>query len=107
MFPVSISYYVLPNPKLLRARSASKKNLDDWMDNGREESYFPKVDFSCFKCKYPVTLRGIDVFERAKENLKIGVTVLQYETEFEEGEHSNEKGVIFPVRAPSIKSVKH
>jgi hypothetical protein len=33
--------------------------------------------------------------------------MLQYKTEFEEVEGLDKKGVIFPVRAPSIESVMH
>jgi hypothetical protein len=33
--------------------------------------------------------------------------MLQYDKEFEEGQSSDKKGVLFPVRAPSFESVKH
>ena len=48
----------------------------------------------------------MDMFEWADENLNIGVTVSQYGTEFEEGERSNKKGVLYPLRARSIEAVK-
>ena len=48
-------------------------------------SEFPKVDFNCLKGHYPVTLKGIDIFERVNEHLMIGVSVLQYDTEYEKG----------------------
>jgi len=63
---------------------------------------FPKVDFNCLNGQYPVTLKGIYVFEQANEHLKIGVNVLQYDTEFEEGERKDKNGEMFPMRAPSI-----
>jgi hypothetical protein len=68
---------------------------------------FPKEDLNRLNGQFPVTLRGIDFFERADAHLKIGVIVLQYETEFEEGQRSDKKGVLFTVRAPSIELVKH
>jgi hypothetical protein len=88
-------------------KDASKKKLDELTVNGREGAKFPIVDFNCLNGQFPVTLKGIDIFERANAHLKIGVTVLQYETEFGEGHRSDKKGVLFPVRAPSIESVEH
>ena len=82
---------------------ATKTLLYNYAVNGSPN--FPKVDFNCLNDQYPVTLNGITIFERANAHLKIGVTVLQYETEFEGGDRK--KGVIFPVRAPSIESVEH
>ena len=62
-----------------------------------EKSKFLIVNFNCLNDQCPVTLEGIDIFERANTHLKIGVTVLQYEIEFEEGHRSDKKGVLFPV----------
>jgi hypothetical protein len=89
------------------ACDASKKNLDYRAVHGKEGSDFPPVDFSCLAGNFPVTLRSIDIFEPANANLSIGVNALHYETEFKEGMRSNNMGVIFPVRDPSIESVKH
>jgi hypothetical protein len=49
--------------------NATKRKLDDWADNGREGSDIPKVDFSCLKGKYPVKLKGINIFGRANIDL--------------------------------------
>ena len=48
-------------------------------------SKFPKVDFNCLKRYYTITLKGIDIFERVDEHLMIGVSVLQYDPEYEKG----------------------
>ena len=39
---------------------------------------FPKVNFNCLNGQNTVTLKGIDIFERANEHSQIGVSVLQY-----------------------------
>jgi hypothetical protein len=67
--------------------------------HGKEESDFPPVDFSCLAEKFHIALRAIDIFERANAHFNIGVTVLQYETEFQKGVRFHKKRVIFPVRA--------
>jgi hypothetical protein len=74
---------------------------------GRQGADFPTVDFTWIEGKYPVTLRSINIFERVNAHLNIGVTVVQYETEFEDGARSPMKWVLFPVRGPSIELVKH
>jgi hypothetical protein len=80
--------------------------LDKLTVNG-DGSKFPKVDLNCLNDQFPIILTGIDILQRVNAYLKVGVTVLQYETEFEEGQRSDKKGVLSPVRAPSIESVKH
>ena len=55
----------------------SNTKLDKLVLNGQGESAeFPKVDFNCLNGQYPVTLKGMDIFEWAIENLKIGVILL-------------------------------
>ena len=43
----------------------------------------------------------------AHENLKLGVSLLQYDTEFEDGESKDKKGAIYSVRALSTESLKY
>ena len=48
--------------------------MDNLALNGSGEgSEFAKVDFNCLKGQYPITLQGINIFQRANEHLKIGV----------------------------------
>ena len=57
--------------------------LDNFAVNGGPK--FPKADFNCINRQYPASLKalkGINTFERANEHLKIGDTVLQYDTDF-------------------------
>ena len=56
---------------------------------------------------YAIIIKGINIFERANEHLKIGFTVLQYDTEFDKDERKDKKGETYLMRAPSIESVKH
>jgi hypothetical protein len=74
------------------ARDASKKNLEYWAVHGKVGSDFSPVDFTCLERKFPVTLRFFNIFEKANAHLNIGVTVVQYETEFADGARSNKKG---------------
>ena len=83
---------------------ASRIDLDSFAINGGLK--FLKVDFICLHGQYPVTLKGINIFERANEHLKIDATVLQYDTEFEKYEWNNKKGVISPMSAKSIESME-
>jgi hypothetical protein len=76
-------------------------------NDGGEGAEYPKVDFSCLKGPYPVTLKGMNIFERANDHLTIGVTVLEFNVEHEEGELSDKTGVIYSVRVPSVESVEH
>jgi hypothetical protein len=65
-------------------------------NGGEEGSKFPKVDFNCSNGQYPVPLKGIDIFVRAKEHLKTDVTVLHYDTGFEKGDYCDKKrGYVF------------
>ena len=63
---------------------ASRTLLDGFAGNG--DPKLTKIDFNCLTGKYPVTLKKINIFDQANEHLKIGFTVLQYNTEFEGGE---------------------
>lgn len=56
---------------------------------------FPKFDLNCFKGQWPVTLKGMDIFERANKHLNIGVSVFPYDTEFEDGNLQIKGGFIF------------
>jgi hypothetical protein len=58
----------------------------------KEGLTFPKVGFNCLGGHYQITLEGIDIFERANEHLKLGVIVLKFDEEFEDGELSNKRG---------------
>jgi hypothetical protein len=42
----------------------SKKKLKKLSVNG-DGSKFPKVDFNCLNGQFPITLKEIDIFERA------------------------------------------
>ena len=64
-----------------------------------EEVEFPKVDCNGLKGQYPVTFKGINIFERANEHFKVP----HYVREFEEGEYTNKKGTIHSGRALSIE----
>ena len=63
------------------------------VNGGGKGSEFPKVDFNCLKEQYPVTLKSIDIVERANEHLKIGISVLQHAIGYEEGELKVKKRV--------------
>jgi hypothetical protein len=61
--------------------------LDNFAVNGSPK--FPKIDFICKNGQYSVRLNGINIFEWGIEHLNIGVTVLHYDTEFEQDEQSS------------------
>ena len=73
--------------------AASKTLLDDWaMNGGGECAEFPKVDFNCLNGQYPVTLKGIDIFERANEHLKVGLQLYSLMTNTKKGNLVIKKG---------------
>ena len=72
--------------KTSKMNGISKTHLDNLRFNGGgERAKFPKVDFNFLKGHYPITLKGVDMFEKANVHLKIGVSVLKYDIEYEEG----------------------
>ena len=101
-------YAVLTAGHKPRFNDASKMHLDNVAANcGGEWAEFPKVDFNYLKGQYPVTLKGINIFEMATKQLKIGDSVLLYDTEYEEWKLKDKKGAIYLVKAPSSESVKN
>ena len=54
-----------------------------------------------------MTLKGIDTFKRANEHVKIGVSVLQLDAEYEKGQLKDKKRALNLGRALAIESVKH
>ena len=94
-------------PKCL-LNDASKAYLSNIVVNGpREGAEFPRVDSKCLNEQCTVTFIGIDIFEQAYAYLKINVTGLQYDKQFEEGKQKDKKGLTNSVRAASIEPVKH
>jgi hypothetical protein len=91
--------------KTLKSDS-TMKNLDRLARNGGNN--FPKVNFDCLEGKHPVSLKEITIFEKANENVGLGVVVLQYDTEFVNGgKKPNKKGVLYSVRTPLVDNVKN
>ena len=66
----------------------------------------PNVDSSRLKGQYPVTFKGIGMFERAFEYLKIEVIALENDAEYEERKLKDNRGLPHSIRTPSIKPLK-